>query len=88
MMGSWLTDKLTGLTMSKVPWKPILVVAGVLAGLFVFPRMFAKKERRKDVRYTKAYFSDDWIDEPTVQLTPHGKHRESMRELLGRRRAA
>lgn len=88
MIGSWITDKLTGFTMSKVPWKPILIVAGVLAGLFVFPRMFGKVGRRKDAELTKKRVLDDWVDEPTVQLTPHGKHLESMRELLGRNRAA
>lgn len=86
IMGSWLKDKLTSLATSQIPWKPIGIVAGVIAGLFFFPRLL--KGLRGDDRALKHEFSQAWPDEPTVKLTKYGKLRESTKALMSRRPTA
>jgi hypothetical protein len=82
-MGSWLKEKIASLTMGKIPWKPIFIIAGVAAGLFFFPKLLGGFERRRDARRTREVFSTDWPDEDTVELTRH-RARESVRKLAAR----
>jgi hypothetical protein len=60
----------------------------VLAGLFVFPKLMSTMGKRGESRKLRDEFSTAWPDEPTVELTRHGKLRESARALFAKKDAA
>lgn len=37
MVSGFLESRLSSLATSRIPWKPIGIIAGVVVGLFVFP---------------------------------------------------
>jgi hypothetical protein len=72
-----VADKVTEVAKGKIPWKPVAVVAGVLAGLFVIPKLIEGRKRREGV---PQHEFDPNLPETTK--VPH----ESMRDTVYRGR--
>lgn len=46
--GDLITDKLADEAKKRIPWKPVAIVAGVLGGLFVLPRLLGGGRRERE----------------------------------------
>lgn len=46
--GDYVADKLAEAAKSRIPWKPVAIVAGALGGLFVLPRLLGSGRRERE----------------------------------------
>lgn len=46
--GDFVTEKLAAEAKKKIPWKPVAIIGGILAGLFVLPNILGGRRRSRD----------------------------------------